>query len=57
MWTSKCRLVLVKKLSVPWLELRACLLLSRLTVSVKLALEKEVSVKRIFCWTDLQIAL
>ena len=47
----------MKKLSIPWLELMACLLLRRLTVSVKLALEKEVSVKRIFCWTDLQIAL
>ena len=57
MWTSKGRLVPVKELSIPWLELMACLLLSRSTVSVKLAVEKEVSVKRIFCWADSQIAL
>ena len=35
----------------------ACLLLSRLMVSVKLAVEKEVSVKKSFCWMDSQIAL
>ena len=56
-WTSKCRLAPVKELSIPRLELMACLLLSRLMVSVKLAVEKEVSVKNIFCWTDSQIAL
>ena len=47
----------MKELSNPWLELMACLLLSRLMVSVKLAVEKEVSVKNIFCRTDLQIVL
>ena len=47
----------MKELSIPRLELMACLLLSRLMVSVKLAVEKEVSVKNIFCWTDSQIAL
>ena len=57
LWTSKCRLAPVKELSIPRLELMACLLLSRLMVSVKLAVEKEFSVKNIFCWTDLQIAL
>ena len=57
LWTSKCRLAPVKELSIPRLELMACLLLSRLMVSVKLAVEKEVSVKNIFCWTDSQIAL
>ena len=48
-WTSKCRLTPVKELSIPRLELMACLLLSRLMVSVKLAVEKEVSVKKSFC--------
>ena len=57
LWTSKCRLAPVKELSIPRLELMACLLLSRLMVSVKLAVKKEVSVKNIFCWTDSQIAL
>ena len=57
LWTSKCRLAPVKELSIPRLELMACLLLSRLMVSVKLAVEKEVSVKNIFCWTNSQIPL
>ena len=57
LWTNKCRLAPVKELSTPQLELLACLLLSSLMVSVKLAVEKEVSVKKIFCWTDLQTTL
>ena len=57
LWVSKCRLAPVKELSIPRLKLMACLLLSRLMVSVKLAMEKEVSVKNNFCWTDSQIAL
>ena len=48
LWTSTCRLAPVKELSIPRLELMTCLLLSRLMVSVKLAVEKEVSVKNIF---------
>ena len=47
----------MKELSVPQLKLMACLLLSRMMVSVKLAVEKEVSVKNNFCLTDSQIAL
>ena len=57
LWTSKCRLAPVKELSILLFELMACLLLSRLMVSVKLAAEKEISVKNSFCWTDSQIAL
>ena len=48
LWTSKCRLAPVKELLIPRLELMVCLLLSRLMVSVKLAVEKEVSIKNIF---------
>ena len=57
LWKSKCMLALLKELPIPRLELMACLLLSRLMVSVKLAVEKEVSVKNIFCWTNSQIVL
>ena len=54
---SKCRLAPVKELSILQLELMACLLLSRLIVSMKLAGHKEISVEKIFCWMDPQIAL
>ena len=54
LWTSKCTLVPVKELSIPRLELMAYSLLSRLMVSVKLEVEKEVSVKK-NCWADLEI--
>lgn len=56
LWASNCRLDPdpVKELSVSWLELMACLLLM---VSRKLAVEKEVSAIKIFCWTDSQIVL
>ena len=49
LWTSKCRLAPVKELSIQRLVLMACLLLGRLMVSVKLAVEKEVCVKNVFC--------
>ena len=49
MWAIKCGIAPVKKLSIPRLELiAACLLLSKLMVSVKLAVEKEVSIKEDF---------
>ena len=54
---SKCRLAPVKKLSIPWLESKVCLLLSRLMLSVKLAVERKVAVGKSFCRTDPQIAL
>ena len=47
----------MKELSIQRLVLMACLLLGRLMVSVKLAVEKEVCVKNVFCLTDSQIAL
>ena len=39
----------MKELSIQRLVLMACLLLGRLMVSVKLAVEKEVCVKNVFC--------
>ena len=56
-WTGKCRVVPMKKLSIPRLELLACLLLAKLMVSVVEAVKGEVNVKDIFCWTDSQIAI
>ena len=48
LWTSECRLVPVKELLILGLKLMACLLLSKLMVPVKLAVEEEVSVKIYF---------
>ena len=48
LWTTKYTLTALKELSIPRLELMTCLLLSRLMVFVKLAIEKEVSVEKIF---------
>ena len=56
-WTSKCRLAPVKEISIPRLELLACFLLSKLIASVKTAVESEVEIVRVFCWTDSQIVL
>ena len=47
--TSKFRFIPVKELPFPRLELMACLLFNKMMVSVKLAVEKEVSVNKIFC--------
>ena len=57
LWTSKCRLAPAKELSISRLELIACFLSSRLMVSVKLAVEKDVSLKNIFCRMNSQIVL
>ena len=56
-WAGKSRIVPMKKLSIPRLELLACLLLARLMVSVVDAVKSEVSVKDTICWTDSQIAI
>ena len=48
LWATKYTLTALKELSVPRLELMTCLLLSRLMVFVKLAMEKEVYVGKIF---------
>ena len=56
-WAGKSRAVPMKKLSIPRLELLACLLLARLMVSVVDVVKSEVSVKDVICWTDSQIAI
>ena len=47
----------MKDLSIPRLELLACVLLSKLVVSVINAVRLEVQVRNVFCWTDSQIAV
>ena len=47
----------MKDLSVPRLELLACVLLSKLVVSVVHAVRLDVQVRNVFGWTDSQIAV
>ena len=54
--TSKCRLVPLKSFTIPRLELLACVLLSKLLVSVLEALKGEVKVRAMFCWSDSMVA-
>ena len=57
LWAGKCRVAPMKDLSIPRLELLACVLLSKLVVSVINAVRLEVQVRNVFCWTDSQIAV
>ena len=54
---EKSRLAPMKMLSIPRLELLACLLLSELVISVVDAVKSEVRIKEICCWSDSQIAI
>ena len=56
--TSKSRIVsLKKKFTIPKLELLGNFLLSKLIVNVLNALNEELIINRVFCWTDSQISL
>ena len=55
-WVGKSRLVPMRKLSTPRLELLACLLLSELVILVNDAVKSEVRIKEICCWSDSHIA-
>ena len=56
LWAGKCRVAPMEDLSIPRLELLACVL-SKLVVSVVHAVRLEVQVRNVFCWTDSQIAV
>ena len=47
----------MKDLSIPRLELLACVLLSKLVVSVINAVRLVVQIRSVFCWTDSHIAV
>ena len=56
-WTAKSCVVLTKVHTVPRLELMGSVLLSKLVVSVKLAVEKMLKVTEVVCYSDSQIVL
>ena len=56
-WAGKSRLPPMKKLSISRLELLTRLILSELVISVVDAVNNEVSIKEICCWSDCQIAI
>ena len=57
LWAGKCRVAPMKDLSIPRLELLACVLLLKLLVSVVNTVRLEVHVRNVFCWTDSQVAV
>ena len=56
LWTAK-RVVSTKVHTVPRLALMGSVLLSKLVVSVKLAVEKILKVTKVVCYSDSQIVL
>ena len=57
MLTSKTRVAPLKELSIPRLELIACLILAKLMCTVKNALNSQVSVQKVKFWSDSMTAL
>ena len=55
--TSKSRVVPLKEMSVPRLELIAVLILARLLNNVKHSLESQILFESIYCWSDSTIVL
>ena len=54
---SKSRVAPVKNLTIPRLELLAALVLARLITHVKEALEVDVTITNLSCWTDSRVTL
>ena len=54
---SKSRVVRWKKLTIPWLELIAVLILARLLTAVKNALENQMAFELVNYWSDSTIVL
>ena len=64
LWAGKCRLAnrkflhrRMKKFSIARLELLSCLFLSKLVTMLVKTVEVELKVKKVFCWSDSQIAI
>ena len=55
--SAKSKVAPLKAVTIPRLELLACLLLSKLVVSVRKAVEVEVEIGSVMLWSDSEIAL
>ena len=55
--SAKSKIAPLKAVTIPRLELLACLLLSKLVVSVRKAVEVEVEIGSVMLWSDSEIAL
>ena len=56
-FTAKSRIAPHKEITIPRLELLGNLILARLMNSVKIAIEKDVQIDNIYCWTDARVCL
>ena len=54
---AKTKVPLLKKLSIPRLDLLGCVLLSKVLKDVLVALKRRVSIDSVYCWSDSEIAL
>ncbi len=54
---SKTKAAPLKSLTIPRLELLACLLLSKLINEILVGLQNRIQLEDIFCWTDSEVAL
>ena len=55
--SSKTKVAPLKALTIPRLELLACVLLSKLVGEIKKAIGDRLKIDSIFCWTDSEVAL
>ena len=55
--SAKSKVAPLKAVTIPRLELLACLSLSKLVVSVRKTVEVEVEIGSVMLWSDLEIAL
>ena len=54
---AKIKVALLKKLSIPRLELLGCVLLNKVLKDILVALKGRVSIDSVYCWSDSKVAL